>query len=461
MPADSWVERPDESEPLYQILYGEENSTDETESSYRGYAGRRYKAAFVLLCVWLVAIVIDSIAWGAWVVACLLALSALYSLRLSVAPVPEEPQPSLPEDLPFVSLVAAAKDEEAVIEQLVDNLCDLDYPSDRYEVCIVEDGSSDGTAQRLDRLARHRDRLKILHRPPNAGGGKSGALNSILDLAQGDIIAVFDADARVDRDLLQRVLPAFDRPQVGAVQVRKVISNADTNFWTRGQAAEMALDTYLQQQRVARGGVGELRGNGQFIRRSALDRCGWFNEETITDDLDLTLRLHLDGWDIDILALANVREEGVTQFRALWNQRSRWAEGGYQRYLDYWRLLVRNRMGTRKTLDAFAFFAVQYLLPSATIPDIVVSLLRHQMPMFLPMSALAIAASGVGMANGIARLHRREQVLSLWTILRQSLRGTLYFVHWFAAIAVTTTRVAIFPKRLKWVKTVHSGENGT
>jgi 1,2-diacylglycerol 3-beta-glucosyltransferase len=60
----------------------------------------------------------------------------------------------------------------------------------------------------------------------------------------------------------------------------------------------MALDSYFQMQRKAVGGIGELRGNGEFIRRQALERCGLFNEQTITDDLDLTVRLHLDRWDI-------------------------------------------------------------------------------------------------------------------------------------------------------------------
>jgi len=62
-----------------------------------------------------------------------------------------------------------------------------------------------------------------------------------------------------------------------------------------------------------------------------LERCGLWNE-TITDDLDLTLRLHLDQWDIEVVASA-VQEEGVTSAIALWRQRNRWAEGGYQRWI--------------------------------------------------------------------------------------------------------------------------------
>lgn len=76
------------------------------------------------------------------------------------------------------------------------------------------------------------------------------------------------------------------------------MSNPNVNFWTLGQVAEMASDAYLQQQRVAIRGIGELRGNGQLVRRDVLEKCGGWNENSLTDDLDLTFKLHLAGVDI-------------------------------------------------------------------------------------------------------------------------------------------------------------------
>jgi 1,2-diacylglycerol 3-beta-glucosyltransferase len=289
-------------------------------------------------------------------------------------------------DLPFISLLVAAKNEEVVISNLVTMLCDLDYPKNRYEVWVIDDHSTDRTPVLLDKLAAEYDQLKVLHRTADAGGGKSGALNQVLPLTKGEIVAVFDADAQVPKDLLRRVLPLFSKPEIGAVQVRKAIANASVNFWTRGQMAEMAFDTYIQQQRIAIGGIGELRGNGQFVRRLALERCGGWNEETITDDLDLTIRLHLDKWDIGFLNFPAVEEEGVTTALALWHQRNRWGEGGYQRYLDYWRLIASNRMGTLKTLDLFSFMIIQYLLPAAALPDCLMALARNRPPILSPLT---------------------------------------------------------------------------
>ena len=470
MRANSWSEDDSDRnfEPLASILFGNtqqaEESMDELSvpaGSYRGYAGRRRKAATVLMAIWLGTILLYFLPWGSALVLGLASLLTVHTLRFFLA-TPKAAVAALPEgertEWPSVSVLVAAKNEEAVIASLVERLCHLDYPSDRYEVWIIDDNSSDGTTAVLKELVGKYDRLNVLHRTAEASGGKSGALNQALQLAKGEILAVFDADARVSPDLLRRVVPQFDRPRVGAIQLRKAISNASKNFWTQGQATEMIFDAFLQQQRHAAGGIGELRGNGQFVRRKALASCGYFNEETITDDLDLTLRLHLDGWDIDCTFFPTVGEEGVTDAVALWHQRSRWAEGGYQRYLDYWRLISRNRMGWGKTIDTGVFFITMYLLPTAAIPDLFMAILRRQMPMLAPITSLTVCVSVAGMWLGLRQVRRvQNQPLHLWQALWQMLRGTLYMLHWFAVMAATTARVSVRPKRLKWVKTVHRG----
>jgi 1,2-diacylglycerol 3-beta-glucosyltransferase len=365
------------------------------------------------------------------------------------------------EDLPSVSVLVAAKNEESVIGRLVKSLCSLEYPEGQYEVWIVDDNSTDRTPQLLSELAQEYAKLKVLRRKPEAGGGKSGALNQVLPLTKGEILAVFDADAQVSPDLLARVIPLFQRENVGAVQVRKAIANANENFWTKAQAAEMAVDTFMQHQRTAIGGIGELRGNGQFVRRKALSSCGGWNEETITDDLDLTLRLHLDKWDIECVFNSAVEEEGVTNAIALWHQRNRWAEGGYQRYLDYWDLILKNRMGTRKTCNIFIFFILlQYILPTAAVPDLLMAIARHRPPILSPMTGLTVTMSMAGMFAGLRRIRQEKEfkISTYLLLLFQSLRGTVYMLHWIVVMSSTTARMSVRPKRLKWVKTVHQGK---
>ncbi len=173
----------------------------------------------------------------------------------------------------------------------------------------------------------------------------------------------------------------------------------------------------------------------------------------------MTFRLHLDNWDIECTSYPAVQEEGVTNAIALWHQRNRWAEGGYQRYLDYWHLILKNRMGTRKTWDLLMFMVTMYILPTAAIPDLLMAIARHRLPILSPVTSLSITMSVVGMFAGLKRI-RQDQKFNISTsflLLLQTMRGTLYMLHWLVVMSSTTARVSIRPKRLKWVKTVHSG----
>jgi 1,2-diacylglycerol 3-beta-glucosyltransferase len=432
----------------------------------------------VLAVVWSGTIALHLLSWGYWLVLGLTTLMGIHAARILLArprllPEPLDTDIENPDSLPFVSLLVAAKNEEAVVGRLVKMLCELDYPACRYELWVIDDNSTDRTGILLDQMKAQYRQLHVLHRGAGASGGKSGALNQVLPLTQGEIVAVFDADAQVTDDLLRRVLPLFDRPQVGAVQVRKSVLaySHPNNFWIRGQVAEMALDTYIQRQRVTIGGIGELRGNGQFVRRTALNQCGGWNEETITDDLDLTLRLHCHGWDIDVVPFPAVEEEGITEAVALWHQRNRWIEGGYQRYLDYWRPLMRNRMGTQKTVDMVMFYITQYLLPTAAIPDFLMAIGRNRPMLFSPIAELTIFLSLVGMFTGLRQVRtgqtalpqgkrtwfNRDRWQAIGLTLRQTLLGIVYMLHWIPIVSSTTARMSVRPKRLKWVKTIHHG----
>lgn len=353
---------------------------------------------------------------------------------------------------PRVSVLVAARNEEAVAAQLVAMLKRLRYAD--LEVWIADDGSSDRTYARLNEAAQGWPALHLVRRIPGEGPpGKSAVLNELRARATGEILVVFDADATVEPEFLNRTVPYFADPRLGALQVRKQIQNADLNFWTRGQAAEMLLDAFYQEQRQAIGGTAELRGNGQLVRSSALEALGGWNEATVTDDLDLTLQLHLAGWQIRFVSDPCVYEEGVTSFAALWRQRSRWAEGGFQRYLDYAGPLAANRMGTAKTIDQLAFALIQYLMPPAALIDGLFSLPERGVPYLTPVVLVATLLGGCGFYLG-----QRRFDVPPGRAAREALLGTVYFLHWFAVIVFKLARMALQPKKLVWVKTAHQGD---
>jgi 1,2-diacylglycerol 3-beta-glucosyltransferase len=425
-----------------------------------GMGYRRLKAATILGSLWLGVAALHLISWGYLIAWAITSVFCVRALKLVATKVAAPPVLIPPQTYPFISLAIAAKNEAAVITTLVESLCSLNYPVDRYEVWAIDDNSTDRTPEILDTLAQKYPQLQVLHRTERDTGGKSAALNQVLTLMQGELIGVFDADAQVTPDFLHQVLAYFQTASVGAIQLRKAISNSETNFLTRGQRAEMALDAYLQQQRTGGSGIGELRGNGQFVRRTALNSCDGWNEETITDDLDLTIRLQLTGWDIELMPYPPVGEEGVTTFKALWHQRNRWAEGGFQRYLDYWRSISSNRMGTTKTLDTISFFLIQYLLPPAGIPDFLMAIWLKHPPLLLPMTAsLGIALPLWGIWVGLRRSYQQADLpVSFTTLFTQTAIGSLFILHWLVIMPLAIVRMAILPKRLKWVKTLRQAD---
>ena len=100
-------------------------------------------------------------------------------------------------DLPILDILVAARDEENVISRLVERLFNLDYPTDKLNIYIIDDGSSDNTPLILDRLSSQFEKLNILSRSQNAGGGKSGALNYALNFTNGEWLLVLDAAAKL------------------------------------------------------------------------------------------------------------------------------------------------------------------------------------------------------------------------------------------------------------------------
>jgi 1,2-diacylglycerol 3-beta-glucosyltransferase len=356
-----------------------------------------------------------------------------------------------------VDVVVAARDEQAVIGRLVERVAQLRYPSDALRLWVIDDGSSDRTPQLLADLQGAYPFLRVLRREPDAGGGKSGALNLALQQLEAPWMLVLDADADLQPDTLERLLPLAEQGGWAAVQLRKAVANADANWLTRGQAMEMALDTVVQEGRLQRGGVVELRGNGQLLRRTALQQVGGFNEDTVTDDLDLSFRLLLGQQPVAVLWDPPVGEEAVLGLRALWRQRQRWAEGGLQRFFDYAPGLLSGRLGAGRSLDLLCFFLLQYVLPVVAVADLLGALMTRTAPTIWPLSFLALGLSGLSILLGC---RRSSEGPSLPAMHPANLAlGMLYLGHWFLVIPYTTLRMALLPKRLVWAKTLHLGED--
>ena len=365
---------------------------------------------------------------------------------------------------PFVSIMVPAHNEEYVIANTIENILSLDYPN--FEIIVIDDRSTDNTSIVVKELEAKYDKVIAFIRPQTAFPGKSAVLNDAMKFAKGDAILVFDADATVESDFLNKLIPHLEPADVGAVQARKIIRNKDYNFLTRCQNNEYTLDTHFQTGRDAVKGAVELRGNGELIKRIALEDIGGWNNFTITDDLDMSTRLHIKGWDIRFCPDACVYEEGIVYVFSLFRQRRRWLEGTIRRYLEYFGEAIKSKkMSLRARLD-MAIYITQFIMPLWFMMEVVFRIVRLVTDRICPSayslhnvlwSSLVIASVvGLGFFMAIRYALRRYDFVPRLSALKQALETTIYMLTiWFPMELFICGKILFCKKDMNWGKTAH------
>ncbi|MBR3889625.1 glycosyltransferase family 2 protein [bacterium] len=371
----------------------------------------------------------------------------------------KNPEPINENFKPFISIMIPAHNEEAVITTTVENIRKSDYPN--YEIILIDDRSEDNTYSVIRDLADKYENVKCMRREDGAFPGKSAVLNDALPLTKGEAILVFDADATVDPDFISKLVPNLEPEDVGAVQARKVIRNADTNLLTKCQNNEYTLDTYLQVGRDAVKGAVELRGNGELIKRKALEDIGGWNNYTITDDLDMATRLHIKGWDVRYCLDAKVYEEGVRYIVPLFRQRRRWLEGTIRRYLEYFfQAVFSAKMSLKAKLDMIVYIT-QFIMPLWFLFEIIIRVfkaLTHKpgVENLLMSSAIISFAVAFGFFTAIRYSLRRYDLMKRWEAFVQASYTALYMlIIWFPMVLFICGKILFCKKDMNWGKTTH------
>ena len=363
---------------------------------------------------------------------------------------------------PFVSILVPAHNEEGVISNTVENILNIDYPN--FEVIVIDDRSTDKTADVIKNLAEKYERVIAMVRNADAFPGKSAVLNDAMNVAKGDAVLVFDADATVEPDFLNKLIPNLEPADVGAVQARKIIRNKDVNLLTRCQNNEYTMDTQLQVGRDAIKGAVELRGNGELIKREALEDIGGWNNETITDDLDMSTRLHIKGWDIRFCAEACVYEEGIVYLFPLFRQRRRWLEGTIRRYLEYsWQALCSKKMSLRAQFD-MAMYITEFIMPMWFMMEVTFRLIKlfadkvdpFSLHNTLWSSLIVSAVVGLGFFMTIRYSLRKYDNKPRKEAFVQAFETTIYMlIIWFPMEIFICGKILFCKKDMNWGKTAH------
>ncbi len=237
------------------------------------------------------------------------------------------------ETLPRITVQLPMFNEDLVAERIIDAACALDWPRDRLEIQVLDDSTDHSQLIAQEAVLRWAERgvdIKYLHRTDRTGY-KAGALAEGMKQATGEFIAIFDADFVPPADLLYNVVPHFTDAKIGMIQVRWDHLNRDASLLTKGQA--IFLDGHFVIEHTARNRSGRFmhfNGTAGIWRKRTIDDAGGWQHDTLTEDLDLSYRAQLKGWQFVYLPQFAAPAELPPEMIAFKQQAHRWTKGSMQ-----------------------------------------------------------------------------------------------------------------------------------
>ncbi len=235
------------------------------------------------------------------------------------------------DSFPFVTIQLPIFNEMYVVERLIDKVVEFDYPKDRYEIHLLDD-STDETLEISQRKVNEYKakgfNIELLTREDRKGY-KAGALKEGMKKAKGEFIAIFDADFLPKKDFLKATIPHFKDEKVGIVQTRWEHINQDYSIITKLQALQLNVHFTVEQSgRKAGNFMLQFNGTAGIWRRETIEDAGGWEADTLTEDLDLSYRAQLKGWQIIYLEKFGSPAELPAEMNGLKSQQFRWMKGG-------------------------------------------------------------------------------------------------------------------------------------
>jgi cellulose synthase/poly-beta-1,6-N-acetylglucosamine synthase-like glycosyltransferase len=271
---------------------------------------------------------------------------------------------------PPVTVLVAAHNEEKVVAHVLTALMGVNYPKDKMMVVPVNDRSTDRTREIIDRFCEdHPGRILPFHRV-SGKGGKAAALKDAMELVETEIILIFDADYIPGSGLVKQLVAPFFDPEVGGVMGRVVPLNVGTNLLTRLLDLERSGGYQVDQQaRMNLRLVPQHGGTVAGMRLSALREIGGWNDNSLTEDTDLTYRLLLAGWKTVYQNRSECYEEVPETWQVRIKQIMRWAKGHNQVLAAYGLELLfgKHRATPRERIDGFLLLGVYAMAPLTVI----------------------------------------------------------------------------------------------
>lgn len=330
--------------------------------------------------------------------------------------------PPAPALWPMVTVQLPVYNEKYVVERLLDAAAALDYPVDKLEIQILDD-SDDETTILIEQKIKQFPLLQWQHiRRPHRSGFKAGALKYGLEFSRGEFIAIFDADFKPDPYFLKHTVPQFANAKIGMVQTRWTHLNKNYSLLTRLQA--FALDVHFYVEQVGRNSLRvfiNFNGTAGIWRKTTILDAGNWQDDTLTEDLDLSYRAQLKGWQFTYLPAVESPAELPPVMSALKLQQFRWMKGGAESAAKHLRTVLHSDARLEVKIHALAHLLnssvfVAVLLASLSsipllwakinnlLPDLFFKSGAVMLLSFIIISLLYLQANTLGKASFAKRL---------------------------------------------------------
>jgi cellulose synthase/poly-beta-1,6-N-acetylglucosamine synthase-like glycosyltransferase len=256
-----------------------------------------------------------------------------------------------PTRFPMVSIITPAYNEESAIESTIKNLLALDYPKDKKEIIVVNDGSTDSTAEIVQRLMKFHNEIKLINKK---NSGKADSLNRGIAMAKGEFIIVVDADSFPAKDCIKKTIGYFEQDEKIAAVTTKVLAKNNKNFMERYQVFDYVVIAWSRKIMDFIDSVYVTNGPFSVYRKDLIQKVGGFDKKNMTEDIELTWNLLSKGYKTKMSYSATVYTIVPNTLMGWIRQRIRWNLGG-------WQTLYKYRKHFLKGENSFGYFVVNYV----------------------------------------------------------------------------------------------------
>lgn len=263
---------------------------------------------------------------------------------------------------PTVAIIVPCYNEENTVAKTLKSLLNLDYPKDKLEIIVVDDGSTDNTSKVVSEFIKENSAKNIkIYTKKN--GGKYTALNLALKKTNAEFVGALDADSFVDSQALKRIIPYFHKRTVVAVTPSMKIYSPKT-FLQKVQSIEYMMGIFLRKVFAELGSIHVTPGPFSIYRKSFFERHGYYREAYHTEDIEVALRIQKNNYVIENSIDSYVYTVGPTNFKVLYKQRLRWYYGFINNVIDYKELFSRKHGNLGLFILPSSFISILFVIIS-------------------------------------------------------------------------------------------------